>query len=59
MNAAKLTYLYDGACSVCASEVDRLRRRDAAGRLSLSGRRTSVRSFALWPIVSSGASSTP
>lgn len=35
MNAAKLTYLYDGACSVCASEVDRLRRRDAAGRLSL------------------------
>ena len=31
----KLTYLYDGACPLCAGEVDRLRRRDAGGALDL------------------------
>ena len=30
-----LTYLYDGACPICVSEVDGLRRRDAHGNLCL------------------------
>lgn len=35
MKAGTITYLYDGACRVCSTEVDRLRRRDAAGKLRL------------------------
>ena len=31
----KLTYLYDGACPICAGEVDGLRRRDRDGNLRL------------------------
>ena len=31
----KLTYLYDGACPLCAGEVDGLRRRDVEGQLCL------------------------
>ena len=30
-----LTYLYDGACPMCAGEVEGLRRRDREGRLCL------------------------
>lgn len=35
MNDAPLTVFYDGACPVCAFEIEALRRRDACGRLQV------------------------